>query len=236
MSADDSLRPATADDLPAIAEVYLAARAAAAMPRGVHPPDEVRAWVAGWDLSERDVWLVESGSVVVGFASLTPTWLDGLYVAPSAQRRGNGSTLVELAKAVRPDGFGLWVFEANEPARAFYARHGLVELERTDGAGNEENAPDLKMVWPGADPLAYYRSLIDDVDLMLGDLLARRAALTRAAQDHKRRISAVADPERDAEREREIVERLAAIAPELGPARLERIVHTIITESIDAAR
>ncbi|UUZ59636.1 chorismate mutase [Nocardioides sp. B-3] len=111
-----------------------------------------------------------------------------------------------------------------------------MELERTDGTANEEHAPDLKMVWPGGDPLAYFRSLIDDVDLVLGDVLARRAALTRAVRDHKRAASAVADPARDAEREREIVERVARIAPELGPERVARIVHTVISESLDASK
>jgi hypothetical protein len=35
---------------------------------------------------------------------------------------------------------------------------GLVELERTDGAANEEKAPDVRMAWPGRDPLAFYRA------------------------------------------------------------------------------
>ena len=75
--------------------------------------------------------------------------------------------------------------DATLPARAFYARHGLVELERTDGSGNEERAPDLRMAWPGTDPLAFFRGLVDDVDAQLADLLARRAALTAAIQPSK---------------------------------------------------
>lgn len=236
MSTDTSLRPAADRDLPAIADVYLTSRASAAMPPGIHAPDDVRAWVGTWDLSERDVWVAETGEAIVGFANLTPTWLDGLYVVPGGQRAGIGSALLDLAKSLRPDGFGLWVFEVNEPARAFYARHGLVALERTDGSANEEHAPDVKMVWPGADPLACFRSLIDDVDLVLGDVLARRAALTRAVRHHKRVISATTDPARDLAREHEIVERVAAIAPDLGPERVARIMQAIITESIDAAR
>lgn len=236
MSAESSLRMAGPGDLAAVAEVYLAARAAAAMPPGIHPPDEVRAWVGSWDLSVRDVWVAETDGGMVGFANLTPTWLDGLYVTPGAQRAGIGSALLDLAKVVRPDGFGLWVFEMNHPARAFYRRHGFLELERTDGSGNEEHAPDLKMVWPGADPLAYFRSLIDEVDLVLGDVLARRAALTRVVQQHKRATSAVADPTRDSAREDEIVARIAAIVPELGPERVGRIVHAVISESLDASR
>ena len=105
-----------------------------------------------------------------------------------------------------------------------------MELERTDGSGNEEKAPDVKMAWPGRDPVAFFRGLIDEVDAGLGELLARRAALTRAVQGVK------GSTDRDAAREREIAERMAQVAPELGPDRLGRIVHAIITESLDAAR
>ncbi len=242
MPTEVSLRLAGPDDLPAVAELYLAVRRAAVplMPPGVHPDDDVRRWVGSWDLSTRDVWLAEAGTdgdpALVGFATLTPTWLESLYVAPSAQRQGIGSALLELAKAQRPDGFALWVFESNVAARAFYARHGLVELERTDGSANEERRPDVRMAWPGTDPLAFYRAMIDEVDLVLGDALARRVALTRVVQEHKREVSAVADPARDATREREIVARVAELAPELGEERVGRIMHAVISESIDAAR
>lgn len=238
MPTEVTLRPGGSSDLPAVAELHLAARRAAEphMPPGVHPDDDVRRWVGSWDLTTRELWLAEAGGVPVGYAVLTPTWLDGLYVAPSAQRSGVGSALLELAKAQRPDGFGLWVFESNVPARAFYARHGLVELERTDGSANEEHAPDVRMAWPGPDPLAFYRAMIDEVDLLLGDALARRVALTRVVQEHKREVSAVVDPARDAARERDIVARVAELVPELGEDRVARIMHAVISESLDAAR
>ena len=84
------------------------------------------------------------------------------------------------------------------------------------------------MAWPGSDPLAFYRSLIDSVDHDLGELLNRRAAITAAVQPHKE------TPERDLDREREIARALALRAPALGEDRLYRIVHQIITESLDA--
>jgi GNAT superfamily N-acetyltransferase len=146
-AADLVLRPALVADLPGVAEVYLAAREAAfpAMPPGIHSPVDVRAWTLGWDLDAVDeVWLAEVADRLLGFAHLTTEWLDGLYVHPAAQRSGVGSALLDLAKARRPDGFGLWVFESNTPARDFYLRHGLVEVERTDGSANEENAPDIR--------------------------------------------------------------------------------------------
>jgi GNAT superfamily N-acetyltransferase len=86
---------------------------------------------------------------VVGYARFTATWLDDLYVVPGHAGSGIGSALLDLVKSLRPGGFQLWVFEMNAPARAFYARHGLVERERTDGSGNEESAPDIRMEWPG---------------------------------------------------------------------------------------
>ena len=222
------LRPADVSDADAVADIHLASRAEAAMPPGIHAEDEVRGWLAG-RLAHDDVWLAELGGTPVGYARMTLTWLDDLYVVPSAAGRGVGSALLDVVKSRRPGGFCLWVFEMNSPARAFYARHGLVELEHTDGSGNEEKAPDVRMAWPGEDPLAFYRGLIDEVDDDLAGLLERRAALTRAVQQHK------GGGPRDEDREREIASRMARQAPSLGPDRLSRIVHTVISESLDAA-
>jgi GNAT superfamily N-acetyltransferase/chorismate mutase len=229
---DLTVRPATVEDLEAIAAVHVRAREAAVpqMPPGVHPPEEVRAWVGGWDLERHEVWVAESAGEVVGYVRLTAAWLDDLYVDPDHQGAGVGSTLLEVARSVRPDGFCLWVFESNTPAREFYTRRGLVGLEHTDGSANEERSPDLRMAWPGHDPVRFLRGLVDEVDGELGDLLARRAALTRAIQHHKD------DTARDPEREREIAAAMARRAPALGEERLSRIVHVVITESLDAAR
>jgi GNAT superfamily N-acetyltransferase len=137
-------------------EVHLAARTAAevtgAMPPGVHSHDAVRARVAGWDLATYEVWLAEVDDRVVGCSRSTATWLDDLYVLPDHQGAGIGTALLDVVKARRPGGFGLWVFESNAPARAFYLRQGLVERERTDGSGNEEKAPDVRMEWVSVCP------------------------------------------------------------------------------------
>jgi len=225
------VRAATAGDLPALAEVHLEARAAAgaAFPPSVHSPDEVRRWVAGWDLTSYDVRVASLGGRAVGYSRATPTWLDDLYVLPDVQGCGVGSALLAQVMADHPDGVGLWVFDSNRPARDFYARHGFVALERTDGSANEERAPDIRLVWPGSDPLACFRSMIDEVDLVLGDVLARRTALTRAVQAVK------PSGRRDPVREAEIARRVAAIAPELGEERVARIVDVIITESLEAS-
>lgn len=225
---DLTLRPAEVSDADAVADVHVAARRTAAMPPLVHPEAEVREWLAGRLRSTDSVWVAECDGKVGGYARFTASWLDDLYVAPELAGRGIGSALLDLVKQQRPGGFCLWVFEMNTPAHDFYARRGLLDLEHTDGSGNEEQAPDLKMAWPGAEPLTFFRRLIDDVDRELGDLLARRVALTRAVQAHKR------DAARDPVREDQIAAAMAERAPELGEERLRRIMDAIITESLDA--
>jgi ribosomal protein S18 acetylase RimI-like enzyme/chorismate mutase len=245
MPSDLMIRPASRDDLPAVADIHLRARRAAvpAMPPPVQGRDFVRGYVESWDLDVVELYVAElpaeelpagelpageAGSLT-GYAMIQDSWLHSLYVDPPLQGSGIGSSLLDLVKARRPDGFSLYVFESNVSARRFYGRHGLVELETTDGSDNMEQAPDIRMVWPGRDPIGFMRGLVDAVDADLGDLLARRAALTRAIQHLKGGAS------RDAEREDEIVRRMARVAPELGEERLRRIMHAVITESLDAA-
>lgn len=227
------LRPGAPTDLAPIADLFLASRAAAvpAMPPVGRPDPDVRAYVGGWDLTRREVWVAEDDTGLTGFACLEDSWLGSLYVAPERARNGIGSALLDVVKSLRPAGFALWVFESNAPARAFYLRHGLVELEHTDGSDNMEHSPDLRMAWPGPDPVAYFRSEIDDVDGLLAVLLSRRTALTAAVQPHK---PVAGHAGRDAEREREIAERMSTHAPGLSPDALHRIMHAVIAESLDA--
>ena len=146
-TADVVLRPATDDDAAAASAVHVASRRAAAMPPSVHEDHEHLPFLRGRLAAGEEVWVAEAEGEVVGYLRMTDTWLDDLYVLPGRAGRGIGSMLLDLAKARRPGGFGLWVFEVNVPARAFYARHGLVEVEHTDGSGNEEREPDVRMVW-----------------------------------------------------------------------------------------
>lgn len=147
---DLSLRLATADDASAVTEVHLASRGFAVrsgmMPASVHQDHEAYPWLAG-RLETDEVWVAETDGTVVAYLRLTDEWLDDLYVVPELAGRGVGSALLEIAKVRRLGGFGLWVFESNDPARRFYSGHGLAEVERTDGRDNEERAPDIRMVW-----------------------------------------------------------------------------------------
>ncbi|WP_323792722.1 GNAT family N-acetyltransferase [Nocardioides sp.] len=147
---DLALRPAALEDAADVARVHLLSRktavASGAMPPGIHGDSDVEAWLAA-RLQVDEVWVAEVDAVVVAYLRLTEEWLDDLYVVPDRSGQGIGSALLELAKALRPAGFGLWVFETNLGARRFYASAGLVEGELTDGSDNEERAPDVRMLW-----------------------------------------------------------------------------------------
>jgi len=224
------LRQATPDDAEQLTELYLATRRAAepAMPPQLHTPESVLAHTTGV-IVEKEVWVAERDEIV-GFAVLAPAFLDALYVGPDHQGLGIGSALLDLTKARRPDGFALWVFASNGPARGFYHRHGFVELEHTDGSGNEERSPDVRMAWPGNDPVRFLRGQIDEVDDELALLLARRFALTAAVQGYK---STPGREGRDPVREQEIARRMAAHAPGLGAEAIGRIMDAVIAESLD---
>ena len=228
------LRPATAGDAEVLAAVHLASRKGATppMPPSVHPDEDVLPWVTGWLADEGEVWIAEVAGDPAGYARFTSTWLDQLYVVPEHAGMGIGSLLLDLVKSLRPDGFGLWVFASNEPARRFYRRRALIELETTDGSGNDERSPDVRMAWPGRDPMAYLRAQVDEVDDDLAVVLGRRAALTAAIQQYK---DVPGHAGRDSGREAEIAARMVRHAAALGEPGLRRIVHEIITVSLDAA-
>ena len=232
------VRPATDADVAALAGLYLAAREAAypSMPRQMHTPDEVRRYIrAGLDEPEHETWLAEQDDQLVAMMVLQRDWLHSLYVAPGRTGQGIGTALLDLAKSRRPRRLGLWVFQSNEGAQRFYRRHGFVEVRRTDGTGphgNEEQQPDVEMAWPDPDSLTGLRGRIDQIDDRLAVLLAERAEITARVQ----RVKEVpGHAGRDAERERQIATRMARLAPALGTERLQRIMHAVITESLDAA-
>ena len=231
-----TLRPGSHEDLPAFQEVFEAATTGSGHPAERRTPEEVRAWSRSvLDRPDRELWVAVRDELPLGFALLEGEWLDLILVHPDRPARGVGAALLDLVKSLRPHGFGLRVHQVNDRARAFYLRNGLVELERTDGSSYLDAEPDLQMAWLGDDPLGYLRRRIDAVDDELAVLLARRTALTAAVQDHKAAAGEYAGERgRDAEREAEIVARMAHQVPELGPEGLARVMHAVIEESLAA--
>jgi 3-deoxy-7-phosphoheptulonate synthase len=75
------------------------------------------------------------------------------------------------------------------------------------------------------------RAMIDTIDDAVFQMLEYRAAMVEAVQ--QRKLAALL-PERDLDREREIVDRLSRRAPRLGEHRVGRLVRAIIDECLDA--
>ena len=147
------IRTARGNDAGDIAEVYLRSRAFAlpGIPV-VHDAGSVRRWFADEVVGRSDTWVAEVDGVVVGMMVLDHardgSWIEQLYLDPTWMGRGLGDRMMEIAVSRAHGALQLWTFEANGPARRFYARHGFVEVEHTDGRGNEERAPDVRLVRP----------------------------------------------------------------------------------------
>jgi GNAT superfamily N-acetyltransferase len=155
------IRRAESRDAEAIAEVHTAARREA-MPYlpEVHTDEETRAWVSEVVLPGQEVWVAEGGGWVVGVAAIAGEMLEQLYILPGFQGRGIGSGLLAKAMELCPNGLGLWTFQRNARARAFYERRGFVAVELTDGAENEEREPDVRYRWePGGQSLPSLRPM-----------------------------------------------------------------------------
>ena len=142
------VRRADGDDSGAIAELYLRSRRHALPTVAVvHDDEDVRGWVTSILVRRPGTWVAAVARVPVAVLSIEPPWVDQLYVDPPWIGRGIGSLLVDHAKRLCPDGLELWTFQVNARARAFYTRHGFVEVEETDGAANEEREPDVRLRW-----------------------------------------------------------------------------------------
>ena len=151
------IRPATAADGPALAQLMIDARKAAvpAIPPSIHDDDDVRQWMQTVVLAHSEVWLVEeAGGPPLGLVVVRDDWVEHLFVAPARTGGGLGTRLLDHAKAQRPDGLQLWTFETNVRAQRFYEQRGFRVVRRTDGSTNEERSPDVLYAWPGRHPLA----------------------------------------------------------------------------------
>ncbi len=153
MTWGEQIRPAGADDGPALASLLVRARQAAvpAIPPMVHDAADVLRWMSTVVLPQCEVWVAEAPPAPPnGLLVLRDDWVEQLFLDPAGTGRGLGTRLLDQAKARRPGGLRLWTFQSNVAARRFYERHGFVVAETTDGSGNEEGSPDVLYMWSGA--------------------------------------------------------------------------------------
>ena len=110
----------------------------------LHTIEEDRAFFAA-RIDDSEGWIAEDHSGLLGFVLCTDGWVNHLFVAVGQQGLGVGSALLARAiDRVGPD-VQLWTFQRNVRAREFYRRRGFVEVELTDGSGNEEREPDVRL-------------------------------------------------------------------------------------------
>ena len=143
-------RPASLEDVPALAAVHVASWKAAY--RGLIdertldslvPEARLGLWERVIPDADADVFVTELGDQIAGFVAVRPlsedpsmAWVPAIYVRPEHWRQGHGGALMQEAiRAARERGcrsLFLWVLEGNSTARRFYETQGL----RFDGASN----------------------------------------------------------------------------------------------------
>jgi len=142
------IRRSEPEDLEEIAETFaLSFETLLSFLPDLHTREDRRRFMTEVVPLDHEIWVAEVDGRIVGLAALGETTLGHIYVHPDYLRRGIGSQLLEQTKELRPAGFTLWTFRANEPACRFYERHGLHAVAFGDGSGNEEGMPDVQYEW-----------------------------------------------------------------------------------------
>lgn len=113
---------------------------------GLHTPDEDQVYFRDTVCSTCVLWGIFDGHTLVGFIAFRDGWIDHLFVAPERQMMGLGTRLLDQAKAIQQR-LRLWTFQRNEGARNFYEASGFIQIDITDGSGNEEREPDVLYEW-----------------------------------------------------------------------------------------
>jgi GNAT superfamily N-acetyltransferase len=143
-----TLRPASSDDAPRVAQLLIDARARF-MPYApsAHGDDEVREWVATTLVPGGGVTVAEVQGRVLGVMATAReggcSWIMQMAVDPAVVGHGLGTTLLAQAVSHLPRPIRLYTFQANTGARRFYERHGFTAIRFTDGQANEERCPDV---------------------------------------------------------------------------------------------
>lgn len=91
-----------------------------------------------------DIRVAEIEGNSCGFIALLGSFIGGLFVDPSRHSQGVGRALVLEAKQRHPS-LSVEVYEANEGARAFYAKVGFVSTGRREVDDQDRPLPLIEM-------------------------------------------------------------------------------------------
>ncbi|CAN0592141.1 unnamed protein product, partial [Ectocarpus sp. 12 AP-2014] len=144
-----TLRPFTGADIGTLAALHRASRVSMQLFDEPFSVSKHASYIAGLAVGCA-VTVAEKAGKPIGFLAYARKPDDAaglishLFVQPDHQRQGVGGQLLDDAITRHGTPLYLWVFEANDRARALYESRGFVVTDRTDGSGNEEKLPDMR--------------------------------------------------------------------------------------------
>ena len=141
-----TLRLAVEADAAEIAALFATSRRLLTFLPDLHTVEEDRIYVRDKVLRDFRVTVAERDGAIVGFMAELEGWIEHLYIDAAQLRSGVGSVLIADAQS-RNEDLQLWCFANNLRGRAFYERMGFEAVKFTDGAGNEQKAPDILYRW-----------------------------------------------------------------------------------------
>jgi GNAT superfamily N-acetyltransferase len=126
MNALFQIRPFHQRDLDAAASaVNRAIYAAYAFFGYLYPADVTRQRLLASLNRGEEFWVPEANGAVIGLLSLTPHYIQKLFIAPEWQGQGIGSALIRKTKSLYRDYVELDCFQENRSACLLYERHGF---------------------------------------------------------------------------------------------------------------
>jgi ribosomal protein S18 acetylase RimI-like enzyme len=93
-----------------------------------------------------EIWVAAQAETIIGYLALRGSYIDRLYVDPSAQGKGWGSALIRHAKRLYPEGLELHTHQENYRACWFYERNGFLAV-KYGVSPPPECAPDVEFHW-----------------------------------------------------------------------------------------
>jgi GNAT superfamily N-acetyltransferase len=141
------IRAARVADAAAVAALHRRAREPWAAFIDEWEPPGVRVWAERLAGDEAETSVFDDGDVR-GFVSVAGDEVRALYVDPPSHRRGMGAALLAHVAAERraagDRSLVLWVFAANERARAFYAACGWTAEPSTLAPDPVTGVPEIR--------------------------------------------------------------------------------------------
>jgi GNAT superfamily N-acetyltransferase len=111
-----------------------------------HSLSDAIAVFRGRILVQCEIWVAESLGSLLGLIALRQPWIDQFAVFPERHRQGVGIALLGKARERSPRELRLYTFQRNEPARAFYERHGFLPVAFGVSPA-PESEPDVEYRW-----------------------------------------------------------------------------------------